>query len=129
MSGNNEPARGHEKAPKSVAQLYQGPIPPPQILAAFNDIIPDGADRIMRMAEKDQDHKTAMQIKMVEVQDSASRREHSEIIGGQIFAFILCALALVGGIYLISIGYLVPGFLLSGATLGGVLKTLITRGK
>ena len=32
-----------------------GPLPPPGILDAYNQTIPDGANRIMAMAEEQQD--------------------------------------------------------------------------
>jgi uncharacterized membrane protein len=33
-----------------------GPLPPPETLKKYNDAVPDGAERIMRMAERDQMH-------------------------------------------------------------------------
>lgn len=113
--------RGH------TTEVYTGPIPHPSTLAAFNDIVPDGADRIIKMAEKDQDIKAQIRLKSIDVRDTASKREHLEILAGQTFAFLLCAGALVGGVYLIATGHEVAGGILSGASLASVLKTLITR--
>lgn len=45
------------KVQQEMETHYEGPIPSPPTLAAFNEIIPNGADRIMRMAENDQAHK------------------------------------------------------------------------
>lgn len=33
-----------------------GPLPPPETLKKYNDAVPDGAERIMRMAEREQKH-------------------------------------------------------------------------
>lgn len=38
----------------TVEQHYSGPIPPPVLLKQFNEIIPNGADRILSMTEKEQ---------------------------------------------------------------------------
>lgn len=43
-----------------VAVGWEGPLPPPRTLAQFNEVIPDGAERIMAMAEKEQAHRHAM---------------------------------------------------------------------
>lgn len=37
-------------------QHQGGPLPAPEILAKYNESIPDGAERIFRMAERDQRH-------------------------------------------------------------------------
>jgi uncharacterized membrane protein len=31
--------------------LFIGPIPPPEVLKGYNDCVPDGADRVIKMAE------------------------------------------------------------------------------
>jgi uncharacterized membrane protein len=35
----------------------RGPIPPPALFRQFEEILPGSADRILRMAEKEQDHR------------------------------------------------------------------------
>lgn len=35
---------------------FSGPLPPPQIVAGYDHVIPDGANRIMEMAEREQEH-------------------------------------------------------------------------
>ncbi len=39
-----------------MQQSYQGPIPPPAMLAAFDDLKPGLAERIIRMAELEGSH-------------------------------------------------------------------------
>ena len=36
----------------SIKYFYSGQLPHPDLLDRFNDLIPNGADRIMKMAEK-----------------------------------------------------------------------------
>jgi uncharacterized membrane protein len=40
-----------------LAKFHAGPLPPPEDLEAYQRLIPDGADRIMRMWEKEQEHR------------------------------------------------------------------------
>ncbi len=39
-------------AARIVSKIHRGPLPPPEDIAAYNNYIPDGANRIMCMAEE-----------------------------------------------------------------------------
>lgn len=54
-----------------VQAAFSGPIPPPEMLAQYNAVLPNGADRIVKMAEDQSAHR---------------RRVESR---GQIFGFAL----------------------------------------
>jgi uncharacterized membrane protein len=45
--------------------MFSGPLPPPEILARFNEIITNGADRIMSMAEKQAEHRIAQEALVI----------------------------------------------------------------
>lgn len=45
------------------AQLRSGPLPDPEELAGYERLIPGSADRIFKMAEKQQDHAIAMNLR------------------------------------------------------------------
>ncbi|MBM5816745.1 MAG: DUF2335 domain-containing protein [Cyanobacteria bacterium K_Offshore_surface_m2_239] len=65
-----------------------GPIPPPGILAGYNNVIPYGADRIIKMAEKGRAHRHNIETAKVS-------KESFEKRVGLVFAFIL-ALSILG---------------------------------
>ncbi len=44
---------------------WQGPIPPPAIVQQYNQVLENGAERIMRMAEKAQEAEIAMGLAWV----------------------------------------------------------------
>ena len=46
-------------------EITSGPIPSPQILQQYNQIVPDAAERIIRMAEKQSDHRINLERKVV----------------------------------------------------------------
>ena len=52
----------------SVRSVRSGPLPAPEDLAAYNQIIPQGADRIMRMAEQQSAHRMSLETKVVNSQ-------------------------------------------------------------
>ena len=41
----------------TISAQWSGPLPPPAVLEKIDQIIPGGADRLLRMAEKDQTHR------------------------------------------------------------------------
>ncbi len=43
------------------ASMYAGPLPPPDQLKAYEDVLPGAADRIIRMAENQADHRQAIE--------------------------------------------------------------------
>lgn len=40
---------------------WKGPLPPPDKLKEYNDAVSDGAERILRMTEKQAEHRMAME--------------------------------------------------------------------
>jgi uncharacterized membrane protein len=72
----------------SVSQFqFSGPLPPPQILAMYNDIVPNGAERIIAMAENDARHVQDMERIRIEGDRDQKRR-------GQNYALILALTSL-----------------------------------
>jgi DNA-binding transcriptional ArsR family regulator len=67
----------------SVRQTtYSGPIPHPDIAKGWDEIVENGADRLMRMAEKQLDHR-------IELEKFAIHEQHRQSGRGQVFGFIL----------------------------------------
>ena len=56
-------------AHREVTQ-WQGPLPPPESLERYNDILPNAAERIMAMAEKEMEHRHKKEYIILE-QDEA----------------------------------------------------------
>jgi uncharacterized membrane protein len=55
---------------------WSGPLPPPGALQQFNEIIPDGAERIMRMVETEQAHRIAHETKLLDAMTRDTKRGH-----------------------------------------------------
>ena len=80
-----------------VSQQWSGPLPPPAALEHFNEIIPDGAERIMAMIEREQAHRIAHDNTVLAAQKADTKRGH--YIGGA-----ACLFAIGGAIYTAYIG-------------------------
>lgn len=89
---------------------YSGPIPPPELLKEFDNIIPNGADRILKLAENQSSHRQ-------EVEKSIVNAKNRDSFLGVLFAGIMGIIGLLGGIFLIYQGHSVVGSLFSGGTL------------
>jgi uncharacterized membrane protein len=63
---------------------FIGPIPPPDIFAGYDRALPNGADRVMKMAEREQEHRHKME-------DIIVGKESFEKRVGLVFAFALAA--------------------------------------
>lgn len=64
MSENKPPAQSVAQI-TAAASSFEGPIPPPQVLQQYSAIVPDAAERIIRMAEKQSDHRMDLEKKVV----------------------------------------------------------------
>jgi len=100
------------------ASSYSGPIPPPDLLAKFAEIIPNGADRILKMAENQSKHRQCI--------------EKWAVIGGTILSHfgVACAMIIVlGTLYfgsqLIREGHTISGSIFAGSGLLGLVTAFI----
>ena len=50
----------------SASSSFSGPIPPPALLQKYNEIIPNGAERILAMAEKQSAHREYLEKRVVD---------------------------------------------------------------
>jgi uncharacterized membrane protein len=80
-----------------------GPLPAPDVIGGYEKVLPGSADRIIRMAEKEQDHRHALQ-----------GRSQTHLVRltfvGQLFAFVLGISGILGGIYLVKNDKSIVGF-------------------
>jgi len=102
----------------SKSSVHIGPLPHPDLLAKYNEIIPDGANRIMTMAEKQQDHRSALENLAVRAQLQQSAK-------GQIFGFIISIIGLAISVSCILTGHELGGSILGGGGLLGLVSVFV----
>ena len=93
--------------------VYSGPIPSPEMLDAYNSVMPDGADRIMKMAEAQAEHRMKLESITVMSQNKQGER-------GQIFALISVLALVAAGIWAISCGQTGIAITIFGTTVLGM---------
>jgi uncharacterized membrane protein len=101
-----------------VASSFSGPLPPPEVLEGYDRIFPGLAERLVRMAEKQSDHRMELEKKAISAQLSESSR-------GQIFGLIIGLTGLILSSYVIVNGYAISGSILGGATLVALVSVFV----
>jgi uncharacterized membrane protein len=84
------------------AVAFSGPLPPPEILARYNEILPGAAERIIAMAENQNVHRRELEKKVI------NGNVFSQNVG-MILGFIIAMTAIIGGIWLASKGMATQG--------------------
>ena len=119
MNGNDDiPKKQNSISMMKIEASFSGPLPPPSLLAKYSDIIPNGAERIMTMAERQSEHREKLEARVVNGNVASQTR-------GSYFAFILALVAIVGGFYLILKGKDTSGLVAIIGSLASLLGVFI----
>lgn len=94
---------------------FSGPLPPPEVLAKYEDVFPGAAERIFQMAENQAQHRRSLERISLKL---ASRDSLLGIITG----FIIAIAGIAGGIYIVylnpsSAANAIAGSAVSGSSL------------
>lgn len=85
-----------------ISQSFSGPIPHPAMLAEYNKIVPDAAERILKMAENNSNHAIKMdQDKLLATKEYLKRGQNCGI-ASVIIISLICAIALFKGAYIVA---------------------------
>jgi uncharacterized membrane protein len=91
-------------------RFLSGPLPPPEALEKYNQVLPGLAERIVALTERQSDHRQRLESLVVR---SNARNE----LLGQVFALVLAAGTIGGSIWLVSLGKDIGG-------ITGILTTI-----
>lgn len=104
MSGRRFPKRNpppSNTAATTIARFeasaFSGPLPPPEILARYNEVVQNGAERIFAMVERQGIHREELEKCVVQGNVRSQAR-------GAWLGFIVSMFAMGAGAYLIAIG-------------------------
>ena len=97
-----------------ISQSFSGPLPHPDVLRKFNEIVPGAAERIIKMAEDQSTHRKELEKKVIDSDIARSKL-------GQILGFIIAITGLG-----VSVIVAVYGSALAGGIIGvGTLASLV----
>ena len=99
---------------------FEGPLPPAQMYAQYESAYPGTAERILKMAEQQQQHRMGWENKVRDNGDKAEQR-------GQWMAFAL-AMASIGGAVICGVyGQTSPAIALAIISVSGIAGRLLGR--
>ncbi len=103
----------------SMSASFSGPLPPPQMLRAYDEVLPGMADRILALTEKQTDHR----ISTESILANASVRSWAI---GQYLGFAYSISALAATAYVVAInGNTAIAVLILGTGVAGIARDLI----
>jgi uncharacterized membrane protein len=115
--------RVEKRIVQQTMQAFSGPLPPPAMLAEYNTIVPKGAERILVMAEKQQEHRHGIETRVIRSNTLDQRL-------GLILGFIVMMSVAAAGVWCVSIGKDTAGLTaLIGATAAPVAAFIYGRKK
>lgn len=113
----NEISNKHQNDDKRLVAIttqYSGPLPPPEILAQFEQIIPGAAERILRMAEEQSAHRRSLEAIVIKSDISRSK-------AGQLLGFIIAITGLLIAGLVSVFGNTVAGSIIGVSTLTSIV--------
>lgn len=130
---NNEVANGNSnsqqpRSPNAAIirhQSFEGPLPPPEILLQYERISAGLAERIVRMAELQGDHRRHLESTHLTAQIQHLERADKEARWGQIFAFVIGMTAIIGGTIAIIMGSPGAGSFIGALGIGSIVTSFI----
>lgn len=92
----------HENGDQSVEQImaqrfWSGALPRPEDFERYNSVVPDAAERILRMAEKEQEHRIHLEEEIVPSNAKAGLRGQWLGAGVSAAALVLAAITSMSG--------------------------------
>ena len=102
----------------AFSQEFAGPIPPPSMMKQYEETLLGSADRILKMAENQSEHRQWIEKKKL----SFSNRE---VHIGQILGFLLGAIAIVWGGYTALNGAPIPGGFIGTTGVVGLVAVFV----
>jgi uncharacterized membrane protein len=105
---------------------FSGPLPLPSLLQGYENACPGAADRIIKMAEQEAEHRRNTETYIVNAGAEDSRREFSEARLGQISALVIVLASIGGAIFLGINGHEVAASAVGLGAVGSVVTTFIT---
>ncbi len=111
MSPNRPP---NQVQVSQTAQVFTGPLPPPEQLIKYNEAVPNAAERIIAMAEKQSTHRQQLENTVLQVEAQRSSL-------GLTAAFVLSVLALSASTFCIYANHDIAGASIFGASLTSIV--------
>lgn len=104
---------------------FSGPLPPPETLASYNAIMPGAADRIIKMAEAEAEHRHDQECRALAADILINKIQAWETVLGQLLGFSVAVFTIGAGAYAAIHGAQIAGSLMGSAGVIGLATVFI----
>jgi len=122
----------NETAPDRVvisAESFSGPLPLPEVLGRYEAICRGSADRIIRVAEQEAEHRRSLEQAVVRSEMEQEERRSHERKRGQLCALIITLSAIAAGSYTAIHGQEIAGSIIGVGGIGSIVTTFLIGNK
>ena len=113
----------------ALSERYAGPLPPPKYLAAYEEVLPGAAERLLKQVETEQKHRHKLELKEADRQETRSLTENTVALRAQPYAFGFAALTVVTGGVAAACGAELGGSATAIAAVGLVASAFLAKGR
>ena len=118
---------GNRKVQRFIQRkLFKGPMPPPEDLAHYDEIVPGSGERILVMAETEQKSRIEHNKREQDIKRDYLREEMKIKSRGQVFALAVTILFFILSLTLILKDQFGLGAVMMGVTLSAIVAIFIT---
>jgi uncharacterized membrane protein len=111
--------RTHTQSLTSVKQTtFQGPLPPPEVLRQYDQLLPGAAERIISMWENQARHRQQLEKDVI-----ASDIKDSKL--GLTLGFIVAVVAVTAGMICILMGHTIGGSIVGGSAVPALVGVFV----
>jgi uncharacterized membrane protein len=103
---------------KMYSMRYEAPLPPPDLLHGYEQVLPGAAERIFAMTEQEALHRRAMERRVITLDGTAQ-------LTGLVSALVVALACIGGGVWAILAGHALAGSFLGGGTLASLVGAFI----
>lgn len=104
---------------------FSGPLPPPEILQRYNQVLPSAAERILAMAEAQSVHRKELERRIAEAEIEDVRAQRRETRLGQVCGAMIVLAGLGAGTYAAVQGAELSGVIVAVAGLGAIVTAFV----
>lgn len=126
-----EAPRGVQEPRESLvlSEQFSGPLPHPNILRGYEQIVPGSAASIVESFVQEGRHRREREMRNVQMCESWSAADINLQNRGQIFGFIIAMTGIVGGLLVAALWSPVGGATISGISLAAIVVAFLRQNK
>lgn len=117
------------KIQATKVQAFMGPLPPPDLLQHYNEVLPGSAERIVALAECEANHRRECEKKALDSDIKVDKDDSAARTRGQWLAFAIVVIIGGAGFYLALHGHEITGSVFGGPAIASMAANFLGKKK